>query len=69
MNTLIHAIVNWLYPQDVVYYGPHRCPCCASMVCRASLEQGGKMFDYPDGIIYPNTQWRLHECRTGGGQF
>jgi hypothetical protein len=74
MKQIIHAIVNWLHPHDVIYYGPYRCGNCNTMICRASLEQGGAMFEYPDTteIIYPNTAWRRHGCfhdRTGGGQF
>ncbi len=46
-----------------IFYGPHQCPDgCGATICRASLEQGGMMFDYPRGIIYPNTNWFKHVC-------
>jgi hypothetical protein len=47
---------------DIVYYGPHECEVCKQKICRVSLEQGGMKFDYPDGIIYPNTNWVAHVC-------
>jgi len=46
-----------------IFYGPHECPNgCGRQVCRVSLEQGGMMFEYPEGIIYPNTNWVQHVC-------
>lgn len=48
-----------------IYYGPHLCPNgCGTMVCRAAAEEGGVMFVYPDGPIYPNTQWVEHGCMS-----
>jgi len=46
----------------IIYYGPHRCEECGVMICRVAREQGGDSFDYPDGPIYPNTQWKEHQC-------
>ena len=48
---------------ETAFYGPHECPKgCGKTVCRAALEQGGMMFEYPEGIIYPNTNWVQHVC-------
>lgn len=46
----------------IVYYGPHSCDNCGAMVCRMGLEFGGNRFDYPEGPIYPNTEWHPHVC-------
>lgn len=48
---------------SLVFYGPYRCEQCNRMICRSSTEQGGKKYDYPDGIFYPNTEWHRHECK------
>lgn len=48
--------------QDIVFYGPHRCEDCGKMIVRSAREQGGKAYDYPVALPYPNTEWRLHEC-------
>ena len=47
---------------DRVFYGPHPCARCGAMIAKASYTQGGEEFDYPDGPIYPNTDWRRHNC-------
>lgn len=47
---------------SLVYYGPHQCPGCTAMICRVSIEQGGRMYEYPDGPIYPNTEFWPHIC-------
>lgn len=47
---------------ESVYYGPYACETCQRIICRVSLEQGGMKFDYPHGIIYPNTNWVQHVC-------
>ncbi len=46
----------------VVYYGPHPCPICGVLVARMGDEFGGSSFTYPDGPIYPNTEWHVHAC-------
>jgi hypothetical protein len=46
----------------IIYYGPHECDVCGRTICRVALEQGGDKFDYPEGPIYPNTEWRKHSC-------
>jgi hypothetical protein len=50
---------------STVFYGPHECPNgCKAKVCRVSLEQGGMILNYPEGIIYPNTNWVQHVCEA-----
>jgi hypothetical protein len=65
------SISRWLKRRTInknskalVYYGPHLCAECGETICRASLEQGGQKFDYPAGIIYPNTPWIEHSCAS-----
>ena len=45
-----------------IFYGPHPCEACGGMICKASRGQGGEEFDYPEGPIYPNTEWKRHAC-------
>ena len=45
-----------------VFYGPHPCEACGGMICKAARAQGGEEFDYPEGPIYPNTEWKRHAC-------
>ncbi len=47
---------------DIIYYGPHKCDGCERIICKVSAEQGGMKFDYPEGPIYPNTNWTEHYC-------
>jgi hypothetical protein len=47
---------------DRIFYGPHPCARCGKTIVKASYEQGGEEFDYPDGPIYPNTEWHRHCC-------
>lgn len=49
-----------------VYYGPHECDGCGKPIVRVALEQGGQKFDLPDGPIYPNSDWPVHECSHSG---
>lgn len=42
------------------FYGPHPCEVCGALIAKAARDDGGVEFDYPEGIIYPNTTWRLH---------
>jgi hypothetical protein len=44
------------------FYGPHDCFSCGRKICKASNQEGGESFDYPEGPIYPNTQWNRHNC-------
>lgn len=46
----------------VIYYGPHACDNCGSMVVKMGREFGGNTFDNPSGPIYPNTEWYPHVC-------
>ncbi len=50
---------------DRTFYGPHPCQRCQKTIAKASYEQGGESFDYPEGPIYPNTVWVRHNCQTG----
>ena len=45
-----------------IFYGPHDCSSCGRKICKASVQEGGESFDYPEGPIYPNTQWNRHNC-------
>lgn len=47
---------------DRTFYGPHPCAICAKMIVKASPRHGGEAFDAPVGPIYPNTDWRRHDC-------
>lgn len=51
---------------DRIFYGPFACSDCTKMICKASYTQGGEVFDYPDGPIYPNTEWKRHNCAAKG---
>ena len=46
----------------IIYYGPHACDNCGAVVCKMGAEFGGNTFTYPDGPIYPNTEWHPHVC-------
>ena len=46
----------------IIYYGPHACENCGAMICKMAHEFGGNAFTYPEGPIYPNTEWHLHVC-------
>ncbi len=46
-----------------VFYGPHACARCKKPIAKAGIEFGGEEFDYPDGPIYPNTEWARHNCQ------
>ena len=46
----------------IIYYGPHECERCGVMICRMGHEFGANAFTYPDGPIYPNTEWHPHVC-------
>lgn len=46
----------------IVYYGPHACDNCGRMICKMGYEFGGSSFNYPNGPIYPNTEWHPHVC-------
>jgi hypothetical protein len=48
--------------KDLIYYGPHKCHRCDKIICKVAVEQGGEEYDYPEGPIYPNTDWVLHVC-------
>lgn len=45
-----------------IFYGPHECDVCGKTICKVSKDQGGEEYDYPTGIIYPNTEWKKHSC-------
>lgn len=46
----------------IVYYGPHECENCGVRVCKMGHEFGGNTLAYPDGPVYPNTEWHPHVC-------
>jgi len=46
----------------IIYYGPHACDNCGVKICKMGTEFGGNAFTYPDGPIYPNTEWHPHVC-------
>jgi hypothetical protein len=50
--------------RKVTFYGPFRCDRCSRMIARAEREKGGRKYDYPEGPVYPNTEWNLHVCVT-----
>jgi hypothetical protein len=47
---------------EIVYYGPHECSNCGVLVAKMAIEFGGNAFTYPEGPIYPNTEWHSHVC-------
>ena len=49
----------------IIYYGPHECGTCGAMICKMGTEFGGNAFTYPEGPIYPNTEWHPHVCDPG----
>lgn len=46
----------------LVYYGPHECSNCGVMVAKMGAEFGGNSFNYPEGPVYPNSEWQPHVC-------
>lgn len=46
----------------IIYYGPHECSGCGQKICKMGHEFGGNAFTYPEGPIYPNTEWHVHVC-------
>lgn len=46
----------------IIYYGPHQCQNCGAVICKMGIEFSGNAFTYPDGPIYPNTEWHPHVC-------
>lgn len=46
----------------IVYYGPFDCPQCGLPIAKMGNEWGGTSFTYPDGPVYPNTEWHPHVC-------
>ncbi len=46
----------------IIYYGPHACQNCGATICKMGQEFGGNAFTYPQGPIYPNTEWHPHVC-------
>jgi hypothetical protein len=46
----------------IVYFGPHSCPNCGIAIAKMGTEFGGTAFTYPEGPIYPNTEWHPHVC-------
>lgn len=46
----------------IIYYGPHACGNCDVLICKMGHEFGGNAFTYPEGPIYPNTEWHPHVC-------
>jgi hypothetical protein len=54
------------YIQADVWYGPHPCGVCGATIAKKSEEHGGDEVDYPEGPIYPNTEWKPHVHRERG---
>lgn len=50
---------------STIFYGPFACDKCAARICRTARASGGEEFTYPDGPIYPNTEWAPHVCLQG----
>ena len=46
----------------IIYYGPHPCSNCGVNITKMSDEFGGTAFTYPQGPVYPNTEWAPHVC-------
>lgn len=46
----------------IIYYGPHACANCGILICKMGYDFGGNAFTYPEGPIYPNTEWNPHVC-------
>jgi hypothetical protein len=46
----------------IVYYGPHVCENCGVLIAKMGHDWGGTAFTYPEGPIYPNTEWHPHVC-------
>ena len=46
----------------IVYYGPHPCENCGKTIAKMGYDWGGTAFTYPEGPIYPNTEWHPHVC-------
>lgn len=46
----------------IIYYGPHECDNCGILIAKMGHEWGGSAFTYPEGPIYPNTEWHVHVC-------
>lgn len=46
----------------IIYYGPHTCENCGTLIVKMGREWGGTAFTNPEGPIYPNTEWHPHVC-------
>lgn len=46
----------------IIYYGPHACQNCGVIIAKMGQEFGGNAFTYPEGPIYPNSEWHPHVC-------
>jgi hypothetical protein len=46
----------------IIYYGPHPCENCGIDIAKMGREWGGTAFTYPQGPVYPNTEWMPHVC-------
>jgi hypothetical protein len=47
---------------SIVYYGPHACEICGTVIVKMGREWGGTCVDMPPGPVYPNSEWHLHVC-------
>lgn len=56
-----------MHTKDTLFYGPHACSQCGRMIAKAAVKQGGAEYNYPLGPIYPNTDWRRHDCPGSAG--
>lgn len=46
----------------IIYHGPHPCENCGVLIAKMAHAFGGNAFTYPNGPIYPNTEWHPHVC-------
>lgn len=54
-----------MYDKKTVFYGPHECDSCSTLIVKTANAEGGVKYDLPAGPIYPNSPWRLHHCVGG----
>lgn len=47
----------------VVFYGPHACSQCGILICKMGREYGSETYTYPEGPVYPNSDWDMHICQ------
>lgn len=71
-RTVVHISEPEAFPGDyckipannLVFYGPHPCERCGEEIAKVAREQGGDEYQYPEGPVYPNSEWRPHKCKN-----